>query len=181
MAYDPEKHDRRSIRLRGYDYASPGGYFVTICTLDKVCLFGEVSEGRMYLNARGRIALRMWNATPVHFPHVTLDAFVAMPNHVHGIIAIVEDNRRDAACRVPTTDGIRAFGKPQAGSLSTIVRSYKSAVTRHINRAQGTPGATAWQSRFYEHVLRGRRDLERIRHYIARNPARWYHDRYHRS
>src|SRR6185312_7959509 len=86
--FDPERHHRKSIRLRGYDYASPGAYFVTIVTQDRACLFGEISRGRMHLNAAGMAAQTVWAAIPVHFPRVRLDAFVVMPNHVHGIILI---------------------------------------------------------------------------------------------
>ncbi len=87
---------RRSIRLRGYDYAQPGAYFVTICTYRRQPLFGEVVDGEMRLNAAGRVARRCWLEIPQHFPHVQLDEFVIMPNHVHGILVIVEHPYPDA-------------------------------------------------------------------------------------
>ncbi len=92
MGFDPEKYRRRSIRLKGYDYRTPGAYFVTLCTRDRACLFGEVVDGEMRLNEWGEIARRNWLAIPEHFPHVELDEFVMMPNHVHGIIWIVGDD-----------------------------------------------------------------------------------------
>ena len=90
MAYDPERHHRRSIRLRGYDYRQAGVYFVTICTHNRRYLFGKVKDGQMHLNAYGRIVLSKWRALPRHFQNLRLGAFVVMPNHVHGILIINE-------------------------------------------------------------------------------------------
>jgi REP element-mobilizing transposase RayT len=98
MTYDPTRHHRpfgraqgrRSIRLKGYDYASPGAYFVTICVRGGECLLGEVVDGEMQLNERGRVVGYYWGRMPRHFPHVELDAWVVMPNHVHGIIVITD-------------------------------------------------------------------------------------------
>ena len=89
--YDPKRHHRRSIRLKGYDYTQPGAYFVTTCTHNREPLFGRVVDGEMVLNALGEIVWACWREIPIHFPHVELDAFVVMPNHVHGIIWIVDD------------------------------------------------------------------------------------------
>jgi putative transposase len=90
MAYDPEKHHRRSIRLKGYDYTQPGAYFITICTHGRECLFGEIIDGEMHLNEAGQIVVQTWQDLPNHVPNVQLDAFVVMPNHVHGIIIITD-------------------------------------------------------------------------------------------
>ncbi len=90
MTYDPEKHHRRSIRLKGYDYTQPGAYFITICTHGRECLFGEIIDGEMHLNEAGPIVVQTWWDLPNHVPNVQLDAFVVMPNHVHGIIIITE-------------------------------------------------------------------------------------------
>ena len=89
MKYDPAVHHRRSIRLRDYDYAQAGAYFVTICAQDRRCLFGEIVDGEMRLNAMGRIVAEQWDAIPRRFTNVALDAFVVMPNHIHGIFLIV--------------------------------------------------------------------------------------------
>ncbi len=89
MCFDPDVHHRRSIRLKGYDYAHPGAYFITICTHDRACLFGEIADGEMILNEAGRIVEKCWREIPMHFPHVALDEFVVMPNHVHGILFII--------------------------------------------------------------------------------------------
>jgi len=87
--YNPEVHHRRSIWLKGYEYSRTGAYFVTICTRNRECLFGNVSDGRMVLNEAGRIIERVWEDLPSRFPSIELDALGVMPNHVHGIIAIV--------------------------------------------------------------------------------------------
>jgi REP element-mobilizing transposase RayT len=99
-----------------------------------------------------------------------LDAFIVMPNHIHGIII-----RRGRARRAPT---VERFGKPVAGSLPTLVGAYKSAVTRGINTLRKTHGEAVWQENYYEHIVRSEAELNRIREYIATNPMRWGSDRY---
>ncbi len=170
MSYDPDKHHHRSIRLKGQDYAEPGGYFVTVCTHERACLFGHVVNGEMHLNEAGEIALRCWEEIPDHFPSVELDASIVMPNHVHGIIIVPG---RGTACRAPTTE---QFGKPAVGSIPTIVRSYKSSATRHINLVRMTPGIPVWQRGYYEHIVRREPELMAIREYIQGNPAHWDDD-----
>jgi len=189
MKYDPQCHHRRSIRLKGYDYAQAGAYFVTICTRERACLFGEVVDGEMRLNDAGRMVERCWLDIPRHFPHVELDAFVIMPNHIHGIIVITSDpdvgarhvEARHVGARhaVPLQMAPHAeqFGKPVPGSLPTIVRSFKSAATKRINIWRGTPGASVWQRNYYEHILRDEASWERVREYIANNPLQWAVDR----
>ncbi len=186
MKYDPERHHRRSIRLKGYDYSQAGAYFITIVTQDRACLFGEVVNGEMQLNAAGWIVHQCWEEIPAHFPHVSLDAFVVMPNHVHGIIVITEHRgtacperrgtacpERSTACRAPT----EKFGHPVAGSVPTVIRSFKSAATKYINTMRGTPAVPVWQRNYYEHIIRNEKSLNRIRQYITNNPARWEMDR----
>ena len=102
-----------------------------------------------------------------------LDEFVVMPNHVHGIL-VIADNRRGTACRAPTT--VERFGRPVTGSLPTIVRSFKSVSTKRINKVRNTPGIPVWQRNYYEHVIRSEKELDRIRQYIAHNPASWTED-----
>lgn len=175
MPFNPDIHHRRSLRLLGYDYTSAGAYFVTICTQRKECLFGEIADGVMRLNEAGRVAEQCWREIPTHFPHTELDEWVVMPNHVHGIIWI---NGRDTACRVPTME---QFGKPVSGSVSTIIRSFKSAVTKHINILHNTPGENIWQRNFYERIIRDEAELNGIREYIHSNPALWETDDLHVS
>ena len=138
MKYNPEKHHRRSIRLKEYDYSAAGAYFITISAYNREPIFGEIVNGEMRLNECGRIAASCWDEIAVHFPNVELDAFIVMPNHVHGIIVIVVDGR-GTACRAPTTE---QFGKPVANSLPTIIRSFKSAATKRINKYAPTHAAS---------------------------------------
>ena len=172
MPYISGNHRRRSIRLTGYNYSQAGAYFVTICAHQRLCLFGDVVAGEMRLSDRGQVVADIWGKIPEHHPHVKLDAFVVMPNHVHGILHIV---RRGTACRAPT-DRIERFGQPVPGSIPTIVRSFKSAVTKRINEIKGTSGQLLWQRNYYEHVIRTQDDLDDIRQYILGNPAKWSED-----
>ena len=182
-------HDRRSVRLKGYDYSQAGAYFVTICTKDRECLFGDVSDGEMVLNELGHIVRHCLDEIPTHFTHVELDQCVVMPNHVHAIVIVTEhthDHCRDTACRVPTppprgsthhgTRTTEQFSQPVRGSIATIVRSFKSAVTRRVNAIHGTPGDGLWQRRYYEHVIRDEAELRRIRDYVDTNPREWEFD-----
>lgn len=92
MRFDPDKNHRRSIRLRGYDYTRAGAYFVTICTQNRECLFGNIVEGEIRLNDAGHVVQSVWNELPQHYPGVDVDAFVVMPNHIHGIIVLMDGN-----------------------------------------------------------------------------------------
>jgi putative transposase len=174
--FDPQKHHRRSIRLRGYDYTSAGGYFITIVTYQRECLFGKIINGKTKLSDYGKIADECWWDIPNHFPNVELGAYVVMPNHVHGIIIINDrsdanaSDRRDTPWRVPTEQ----FGKPRSGSIGTIVRQYKSSVTRTIIKRGGK--SAIWQRNYYEHIIRDADDHNRIHSYIESNPSMWEDD-----
>ena len=174
-----QTHHRRSIRLKEWDYAEPGAYFVTICTYRRVHLFGRVVDGVMELNEFGEIVRACWDELPTHFPRVELDAFVVLPNHIHGIIVIIADDIVGATHASP----LHPRG-PAPHSLGAIVGSFKSAVTRRINVLRETPGARVWQRNYWEHIIRnavranGRSPLHAIRRYIVYNPARWAWDRY---
>ena len=171
--YDPEKHYRRSIRLQGYDYTQPGAYFVTICTQARACSFGAVADGEMQLNNPGQIAHAAWDTLPARFPSIRLDAFVVMPNHVHGIIMV-------GAQFIAPSKGFGTAMNDQgainhAPTLGEMVRAYKAASTRFIRQAGSLD--FAWQRNYYEHVVRDEDSLNRIRQYILDNPARWQFDR----
>jgi putative transposase len=141
MKFDPDKHHRRSIRLKEYDYTQAGGYFVTIVTYHRDCLFGEIMGEEMRLNEFGKIADECWRAIPNHFPNVELGAFVVMPNHMQGIIVITDGT--GTIYRAPTPE---QFQRPVTGSIATIVRTYKAAVTRRIGREQNATGI--WQRNY---------------------------------
>lgn len=175
--FDPEIHHRRSIRLKEYDYTQPGAYFITFCAYQRMHLFGNVVDGEMVLNDAGKIARDEWFKTAELRPYVKLyeDEFIIMPNHGHGIIWIVDDV--GARRRRARTDVIEKFGKPVKGSIPTIVRAYKSAVTYAVNAAENQRGAVLWQKNYYEHIIRNDRELNNIGWYIVNNPFNWQLDR----
>ena len=163
-----DRRQRKSPRLPRYDYAWPGAYFVTICVADRMPRFGEVVEQRACLNGAGEMIDRHWRSIPERFPQVSLDAYVLMPNHLHGILLI------------NTTD------KAGADSLSAILGAFKSLTTREYSdgvRRGLWPRyeRRLWQASFYDHVIRNERDLQRVCDYIAANPARWHEDREYRA
>jgi putative transposase len=166
----PAKYRGGSIRLRGYDYSEPGAYAVTICTWDAAQLFGEVADGEVRLSEYRQVVQDCIEEIPAHSPHATLDTFVIMPNHVHGIIIMEEHDHGEG-------DHTEEFGRPVSGSLPTIVRSFKSAVTKRINQLRHTPGGRVWQRKYYEHIIRDQRQLDRFRKYILENPLKWHLDR----
>ena len=172
MPYNPDTYRRRSIRLKGYDYTQAGAYFVTVVTYGRECLFGDVVDGDMVLNENGQIIVEEWVRTADIRPNVSLDVFIVMPNHIHGIIMIADG--RGTLQRAPTTE---RFGQPTSNSIPTIIRLFKSVTTKRINVVRGRPGGAAWQRNYYEHIIRDEEDLCRIREYIVNNPLQWEVDR----
>lgn len=185
MKYNPQQHHRRSIRMPGYDYTQPGAYFITICTHGRACLFNDpVLRG---------VAETYWRAIPQQARHVALDAWVIMPNHLHGILVINNpapsvgarhslhvlsfmqehaNGAKNAVTPEPFGNGSPPRGAPP-GSLGAIVGSFKAVTARRINSIRHTPGANVWQRNYYEHVIRNERTLQRIREYISNNPLSW--------
>lgn len=157
--HDPAVYHRRSIRLRGHDYSGRGVYFVTILTKNRRKLFGTVVNGRMALNEVGRIAVGCWQEIPQHFPNVSLDAWVVMPDHVHGVIVIREDGHGGT---LPGED--RPHGT--ARTIGSMVRGFKIGVTKAL-------GESAWHRNYHEMILRDSHALETVRAYIRNNPAQW--------
>lgn len=151
---------RKALRLGDYDYTY-GWFFVTICARDRAPLFGAIRDAVLAPTEVGRIVTDTWAAIPAHFPHVALDAFVLMPNHLHGIVCF--DDARFSVTRPSPVS---------TGALGTVIRSFKAAATR----AARSPRAL-WQRGYYEHVIRNEEGLNAIRAYIAENPARWATDR----
>ena len=175
MTLYKDKYRIESARLKDWDYASAGCYFVTICTQNREPYFGEVIEQAVHLSPVGEIACQFWSEIPQHSSsNIQVDAFVVMPNHIHGIIVIEDVNGRDVACNVSTGSTMSKIS-PKAGSLGAIVRSYKSAVTRWARMNQQP--FFDWQARFFDHIIRDEKGLNRIRDYIATNPVRWDSDR----
>ena len=190
---------RRSIRLEGYDYSHSAAYFVTVCATRRGLLFGWISDGSVVENANTSIVRDCWLDLPNHYPHVSLDAFVVMPDHIHGIIVLrdtqrVGDVRKDnVRAGLEARAGLRARAglkpAPTGGDavvdvgvrhgLPEIVRALKTYSARRINAARGTPGSSVWQRGYYERILRNERELALTREYIASNPRNWRTDREH--
>jgi REP element-mobilizing transposase RayT len=184
MKPDSQVHHRRSIRLSGFDYSQPGGYFITIVTYQRECLFGKIENEEMVLSNFGRVAKQQWEKLSFRFHNIELSSFVVMPNHVHGII-MIHDNGRGIARGffvkvyqvpryAPTVQ--QQFGKLIPGSIPTIVRSYKSAVSYRINLMRNTAHIPVWQRNYYEHIVRNQTDLENIDRYVQFNPIQWFKD-----
>jgi len=174
MVYDPEKHHRRSHRLRGYDYTSPGAYFVTICVDSRECVLGSIDEtGEMHHSSLGRIARKSWQWLATQYNYLMLDCFVVMPNHVHGILIITDDepNQGDSVKGGSRTAPTRR--KP----LGRLVGAFKTVSTKSINQELDTPGEKFWQRDFYDHIIRNDKELSSIRGYVYYNPKQWAADR----
>jgi putative transposase len=167
-----------TIRFKEYDYASEGGYFVTICANMHRHFFGKIIQGRMRNSKIGNVIQECWDAIPLHFPFVILDAFVIMPNHIHGILIFnrCQNEERDARSCVSTkkqaTSG--AFG-PQARNLASVIRGFKIGVTKNVHKDFGV--CKIWQTRYYERVIRNEFELKQIREYIFNNPTNWENER----
>lgn len=173
MVLYKNKFKIESARLKDWDYSNPGWYYVTICTKDMKCWFGEVKNGKMNLNEAGRIVDAEWKNTPVIRKMVELDYYVIMPNHFHGIIIIngdenqtVVETHRDASLR------------RVKNNLSDIIRGFKGSVTKQLHTKYHP--LFKWQTRFYDHIIRNEKDLYRIRTYIQNNPLKWEVDEYYR-
>jgi putative transposase len=193
------KYRKPSTRWVAWDYGSNAAYFVTICTADRECDFGTITNGKIFLTPLGRSALDCWNEIPTHFPFVDLGEFVVMPNHVHGIVIINKPGDggtgRDAKFCVstntttttPTTSTTptptihpqqhpnepqNKFG-PQSKNLVSIIRGYKIGVTKYA-RQNNIP--FEWQARYHDHVIRNLDEFNRISQYIFNNVRNWEKD-----
>lgn len=180
MNYNPEIHKRRSIRLKDYDYSRAGAYFLTICSWNRECLFGDIADGEMRLNEFGKVVKRQWVQTGVVRTNVELDEFQIMPNHFHGII-ILNDNvgatprvaQESAIHRIAPTKDIPGA---RSGSIGAIIGQFKSIATKRINAIRNTPCFPVWQRNYYEHIIRTNNEMNRIREYIINNSVKWAED-----
>lgn len=165
------KYKIKSARLKGYDYSQNGMYFVTICTKDHKEFFGEVIGGEMKLNVIGNIVEKEWLQTPIIRPYIFLDKWVIMPNHFHGIIEI------NNSVETPRWGVLKPNETPHRGvsTLGSIINQIKSVCTKKIQKAGYSD--FAWQSRFYDHIIRDEESLNKIREYIRINPQKWEEDR----
>jgi REP element-mobilizing transposase RayT len=173
-------HRKSSPRKRDFDYSQPGAYFITICTQNKMHLFGEIVEEEMILNPIGKIILGCWYDLLKYYSNLELDQFIIMPNHVHGIIVIKapvgtglalskyaekESTKPDSPRAVPTNQ-----------TLSNIVGRFKSVSTIQVNKFRSTPGTPIWQRSFFDRILRNENEWNRVRKYILQNPLNWNSD-----
>ena len=169
MTYDPERHHRRSIRLKGFDYSRSAIYFVTICVQNRECLFGTILQNQMLLNDAGGMVSAEWLALPSRFPSVILDEFIVMPNHFHGIIYISIYISPDS---------------PDHPTLGTILGAFKSIVNNNyitgVNIKNWQPfDQRLWQRNYYEHIIRNEQSYLTISEYIINNPAKWADDKFY--
>ena len=174
MTYDPRKHHRRSIRLRDYDYSRPGAYYVTICAHRRACLFGEVVGSEMWHNELGRVVCEYWEGLPKRYPNVDLDEWIVMPNHMHGILVVVDPV--GAGSPRPEIASGAETAPPRKWTLGHVMGYFKYQSTKRTNEMRRTPGAMVWQRNYHEHIIRDEDELDRIRWYIFNNPARWGED-----
>ena len=194
--YNPQMHNRRSIRFKGYDYTQAGLYFITICCQNRACLFGEIENGKMMLNDAGAIANDCWLNIPNHFPNAILHEYVIMPNHVHGIIELVGANNHSPVSKLhsPKTElhspknkknNNSVIGDNRAKNVSplrspsktvgSVVRGFKIGVTKWMR--QNTDTFYIWQRNYWEHIIRDDKSHENISQYIINNPTKWNNDK----
>jgi REP element-mobilizing transposase RayT len=181
------KYRVESCRLKGHDYSCGSKYFITICTQGRDLWFGNILNHQLILSESGKIADELWRELPKHFPYVSLDEFVVMPDHVHGIVII--NTQSDAADTLQSTvETLHATSlqqqqqqqnpknefmssiSPKPGSLAIVIRSYKSAVSKNVHLYNPV---FSWQPRYYDHLIRSDLELNRIRRYIINNPGKW--------
>jgi hypothetical protein len=194
MVYNPNIHHRQSIRLKGYDYSQAGLYFLTLCLHNRACLFGHIENKEMVLNDAGRAAQQCWLEIPRHYPNVVLHEYVIMPNHVHGIVQIVDavDGCDDWDCRgekffaptyaptiSPTYAPIheRMVIRGTSRTIGSILRGFKIGVTKWMR--QNTNVQNVWQRNYYDHIIRNEHSYQRIAEYIVDNPAKWEDDKFY--
>ena len=153
-----------STRLQNWDYSSSGWYYVTICTKDRICYFGSITNRKINLSDIGKIAKQYWKEIPDHFNNIILEEYTIMPNHIHGII-IIQNNVE--------TGHAPSLQIKNKHTLGNIIGSFKSASANEIHRKDHN---FSWQSRFYDHIVRETQSLNKIRWYIQNNHLKWDED-----
>ena len=167
--------ERKTTRLPDYDYKPAGAYFFTVCVKDWKCGLGEVLDEDVILTKEGEIVQAVWNVLPEHYERIELDAFVVMPNHVHGIVWIHEDEETHVG------EGLRPSPTKKRHGLTEIVRAFKSFSARKINELRCTQGQPFWQRSFYDHLIRDDEVLYNHRKHIQENPLKWSLDEYYKE
>lgn len=191
--YNPNIHHRKSIRLKGYDYSQEGLYFITLCTQNRECLFGNITNGNMILNDAGIMVEKCWHEIPHHFPNTKLHEMVVMPNHFHGIIEItpavgttVSPETVGANDYSPnySSNNIRANDysplRSPSKTIGSIVRGFKIGVTKWFreNKQNQFPiGKPVWQRNYWDRIIRNNDEYQHIMQYIINNPQQWENDK----
>jgi len=178
MNCDKSNHHRCSIRLKNYNYSDAGGYFVTICTKDNGRILGEIVDKKIQLNQFGEIVQECWHDLPNHYPHIKLDAFIIMPNHVHGVIIIAPEPVVGAIHELPLhashhNSDVETIINRRRMLLPKIIGRFKMVSSKRINQIRRMPGFPFWQRNYYEHIIRNEDDLFQIRTYIENNLYDW--------
>jgi len=186
--------NRKTPRKQNWDYTQNGAYFITICTANRENYFGKIIDGKMILSPTGILADVFWHEIKNHAKFVELNEFVVMPNHIHGIL-ILNNPNNDGNADVVGTGHALSLQRPQPtvpsqpltgknryqnigkNSVSAIIGSYKSAVTKHANRLKLPNG---WQTRFHDHIIQNDDEFKRIKNYIANNPINWNDDKFNK-
>lgn len=205
MRYNPDKHHRHSIRLKGHNYSASGIYFITICVFQRECLFGEVVNGEMNLNQFGQLVASYWQNLARHHSTLNVDEFVIMPNHIHGILILSDRQAKHnefvgAGLADPSFAPHNASSpKPallsenvsqcssknvvttQHRSISEMIRGFKTFSARRINQIRRSPGVPVWQRNYYEHIIRDETVCSTIQQYIVSNPTSWRADQLYPS
>jgi|SRR5690554_2995307 len=169
------KYRIASARLQNWDYGSNAAYFITICTQDRICFFGQVQNGEMKYNNSGQIANDIWMQIPKQFPYAELGEFVVMPNHFHGILIVNKSRPVQTRLIASVRGGITGNNNPMLhDNISRIIRWYKGRCTYEIRKTNSRFG---WQPRFYDHIIRNHKSFQRIAQYILNNPKNWQEDK----
>lgn len=185
MKYNPDKHHRRSIRLKGYDYSQEGLYFITLCVQNHECLFGEIINGEMQLNEMGKVVKEEWEKSAKIRREIEIHEYIIMPNHFHAIAKIIPINAND---ETPVgANGIRPNKictnhpgechsplRSPSKTLGALVRGFKSSVTKQL-------GYSIWQRNYYEHIIRNTDSYVHISEYIVNNPVNWRTDKFYKK
>ncbi len=178
MTLFKNKYRIESTRLKGWDYAAAGWYFVTLCTQGRECFFGDVKDAEMHLSAIGEIVAEEWQKTETIRPNVGLDEWIVMPNHVHGVVVIKQTTPSPEEAPQPKETphrGVSTKARLKSGSVGAIIGQFKSVCTKRIWAAKFL--AFDWQPRFFDHIIRDEPSLKDIRQYIVDNPAKWERDK----
>jgi REP element-mobilizing transposase RayT len=184
MSLYKNKYRIESARWKGWDYRNAAAYFITICTKDRLPFLGNCTDGQMHPSDMGMIANKFWAGIPRHFSNVDLGEYIIMPNHLHGVLILNTVSVETLHCNVSTmttpTNKKNQFMSgisPKPGSVSTIIRSYKSVCTKEIN-VKFPAAEFAWQTRFHDHIIRNLEEYNRIENYIINNPSNWNKDKF---